>query len=170
MKKQKLLFALALGLFSLLGCEKNDDEITPTIEGIYEGTLELKSELKSYSNNGHEGTAIVTKLNDKEIQVHCFGGNLDTTFMLNYFEDNDSVFVCLTGEAFQHRYGHRQGEGHMNGGGMMHQNNQTQWGQHINNEHNQGDEHYGGFHMESNSFNCVIDSGHGYYHFEGEKQ
>ena len=57
-------------------------------------------------------------LNVNEIEVHCFGKEIDTTFMLDYYEHNDSVMVCLTGSDFEFMYGHMLGEGHM-GGGMM---------------------------------------------------
>lgn len=61
--------------------------------------------------------------------MHCFGETLDTTFMLDYYENNDSVMVCLTGNDFTTMYGHRLGEGH-----------------------HSSDEHFGGFDMNERSF------------------
>jgi hypothetical protein len=40
---------------------------------------------------------------------------MDTTFMLNYYENHDSVMVCMTDSDFEHEYGHMMGAGHMSG-------------------------------------------------------
>ena len=95
--------------------------------------------------------------------------------MLNYFQDNDSVMVCLTGSDFQHAYGHMMGQGHM-GGGMMGdiQNGQTEWQRHMADEHKAGDKHYGGFDMMNSSFGYTFHNYNGGSHmimnFEGTKK
>lgn len=173
MKITRLLqIALALGLFAFVACGKDEESITNSIEGTYKGIISFEDGLKSVSATDHEGTAVITKNGDDEIQVHCYGADLDTIFMLNYFEHNDSILVCLTGEEFQHHYGHRLGQGHMNGGGMIEHSteNETPWAHHLNDEHQEGDEHFGGFHMGNNAFNYSIRTEQGYYHFEGQKQ
>ena len=98
-------------------------------------------------------TSEVTKTGDGEIEVHCYGDELDTTFMLNYYSNNDSVMVCLTGNAFEEMYEHMMGQGHM-GGGMMGDisDGETPWQHHLNDEHQPGDEHFGGFDMINNTF------------------
>ena len=161
---------MCLAIVFFLACEKENVNEEFEIEGTYFGTLNFSEPLKSF-NTSSEGTAIVTVNNDEEIYVHCFGGELDTTFMLNYFEHNDSVLVCLTGEAFEHMYGHRLGQGHMMGGMMGHAaNGETPWQHHLNDEHREGDEHLGGFHMDNNTFNYSIETHHGFYHFNGTKK
>lgn len=160
-----------LAIFAFISCDKMDDTSVTSIEGTYIGTLKFSS-LNSANSIVQEGTSIITKTDDQNIQVHCFGGDLDTTFMLNYYEHNDSILVCLTGNNFQHHYGHGLGQGHKNGGGMMgHLNeDETQWAHHLNDEHQEGDEHFGGFHLGNHMFNYSIKTEHGYYHFEGQKQ
>lgn len=171
MKKQRLL-AFVLSLLVFTACEKNDELIDNSIEGIYTGTISFDNKLKSITDGENEGTAIVIKVGEAEIQVHCFGGELDTTFMLGYYVHNDSILVCLTGETFQNHYDHMLGQGHMMDGGMMghSNNNETPWAHHLNDEHQEGDEHFGGFYMENHSFNYAIETEHGYYHFNGQKQ
>lgn len=44
------------------------------------------------------------------------------------------------------------GAGSMMGSGNMMGNNSTEWGQHINAEHQVGDIHYGGFDMQNGTF------------------
>ena len=165
--KRKGLLALAIGLLTFVACDKDEEIIDNSIEGIYIGTLTFGNDLKSASNMENEGTAVVTKNGVDEIQVHCFGSGLDTTFMLNLYEHHDSILVCLTGENFQHMYGHQLGgNGHM----MGHSNGgETSWRHHLNDEHHEGDEHFGGFHMGSHTFNYLIKMENGYYHFEGQK-
>ena len=74
---------------------------------------------------------------------------MDTTFVLNHYEHNDSVMVCLNGEAFEEMYGHMMGHGgnmgNGNSGGMMGgmNNGSSEWMNHMNNEHEEGDEHFG---------------------------
>lgn len=35
------------------------------------------------------GTATVTMMGENQIQVHCFGDPIDTTFVLDYYENNE---------------------------------------------------------------------------------
>jgi hypothetical protein len=68
-------------------------------------------------------------------------------------------------------YGHMLGQGHMMGGMMGDKNsNQSEWGHHLEDEHQQGEEHFGGFDMGNHSFNYAIKMEDGYYHFSGQKQ
>lgn len=161
---------MSFAIIVFMACEKEVVTDDFTIEGTYSGTLSFSETLKSSPVSNNQGTAIVTMNNDEEIFVHCFGGELDTTFMLNYYEHNDSILVCLTGEAFEHMYGHGLGQGHMMGGMMGHSTSgETSWQHHLNDEHNRDDEHFGGFHMGNHSFNYSIETPMGYYHFYGTK-
>jgi hypothetical protein len=149
-----------------MACEKENANEDLTIEGTYLGTLSLSGSLKSSPISSSQGTAIVSINNDEEIYVHCYGSELDTTFMLNYYEHNDSVLVCLTGEDFQHMYGHSLGEGHMIGHSTS---GETSWQHHLSDEHDEDDEHFGGFHMGNHTYNYLIETPMGDYHFTGTK-
>lgn len=154
--KIKILFASALIVAGFTACNKSEEALPDnSIEGKYVGTLTteaLKSATGMMPENSN-ATADVTKTGDGEIEVHCFSDELDTTFMLNYYENYDSIMVCLTGDAFEEMYGHMMGEGHM-GGGMMGDINdgETQWQHHLNDEHQSGDEHFGGFDITNHTF------------------
>ena len=154
--KIKLLIAGALIVTGFAACNKSEDTIPDnSIEGTYTGTITTEG-LKSATGvmpGSTNATADVIKTGDGEIEVHCYSDELDTTFMLDYFDDHDSVMVCLTGDAFEEMYGHMMGEGHM-GGGMMGDINdgETEWEHHMDDEHQPGDEHFGGFDMTNHTF------------------
>jgi len=153
MKKFRLItVVIALALFSFTACDDSDLPSDQIIEGTYVGTISdviVKTSLKT------EGDAFaeITQIGNQTIQVHLYDVHLDTTFMLNYYEDQDHINVCLTGEDFENMYGHMLGQGHMNGG-MMGDigNNETEWMHHLNDEHQEGDEHFGGFDMLNRTF------------------
>ena len=112
---------LAVVMVGFTSCEKSNEIVSDGIEGVYKGTLTIPNSLKSSALDGLEndhGTAEVKMMGDNQIEVHCFGEVLDTTFMLDYYEHNDSVMVCLTGSDFSNMYGYGLGEGHMSGGMM----------------------------------------------------
>ncbi len=153
--KRKLFFTIAIVVLGFTACNKTDEPIDNSIEGTYVGTLTTYG-LKSGSgvmSGSSNATADVTKIKDGEIEVHCYSDDIDTTFMLNYFENHDSVMVCLNGEDFEHMYGHMYGQGHM-GDGMMGDitNGETEWQHHMDDEHQNGDEHFGGFGMGNQTF------------------
>ena len=55
---------------------------------------------------------------------------------------------------------------------MMHgnmQHNSSEWMQHLNNEHQEGDEHFGSFDMQHHSFNYTFRMSNGDFHFEGTR-
>ncbi len=160
-KKIILLFASALIVAGFTACNKSEEALPDnSIEGTYAGTLTTDG-LKSANGimpGSTSATADVTQTGDGEVQVHCYSDELDTTFMLDYFDDHDSVMVCLTGEAFEEMYGHMMGEGHMMGGMMGDiSEGETEWQHHMYDEHQPGDEHFGGFDMANHTFG---------YHFQ----
>ena len=179
--KKRMIVAGAILVVAVMGftsCEKSDDPDVNTIEGVYEGTFSVSGSLKAALLNGSkgdQGSAVVSMMGNNQIEVHCFGDEIDTTFMLDYYEHNDSVMVCLTGDDFEQMYGHIIGEGHM-GGGMMGdiQNGESQWAHHMYDEHNSGDEHFGGFDMHEMTFTYsfkMMDGSSLYYlRFHGIKQ
>ncbi len=105
MKQNRILFGLILStvLLGLVSCEKEGSQRIGDIEGRYVGSFSKSTTLKSDLQDGngeHDGIAEVTMMGENQIQVHCFGNEIDTTFMLDFFEHNDSVMVCLTGHDF----------------------------------------------------------------------
>lgn len=156
-------------LFVMVACEKTEDFNVNTLEGRYVGTL--TSGLKSASGATLNATADVTKTKNGEIEVHCYGGEFDSTFMLNYFENHDSIMVCLTDSDFEHEYGHMMGAGHMSGG-MMGNNskNGTAWQNHMNSDHQTGDQHFGGVDMTGNTFGYTFKMTSGNVQFMGTKK
>jgi len=147
---------LAIVVIGFTSCEKTDDIEVNDIEGVYEGTFSVSNSLKAApfdGGDGDHGTAEVSMMGNNQIEVHCFGEEIDTTFMLDYYEFNDSVMVCLIGDDFENMYGHMLGDGHMSGGMMGDvQNGESEWMHHMNDEHNEGDEHFGGFDMGEHTF------------------
>jgi len=221
--KNKQLASILVLLLTILftGCNKNDDVIYSDVVGIYEGTLTTDVAGKSINSKSNStATAIVTMVGD-EIEVHCFNDDFDTTIMLNLYEDGDMLNTCLTGTDFENMYGHMMGQGNMNGNmqnmsseWMQHLNNEHQnsgehfggfnmintcltgtdfenmyghmmgqfnmngnmqnmsseWMQHLNNEHQDTDEHFGGFNMKNHSFDYTFKMETGNFHFQGTKQ
>ena len=178
MKKVKLLLVMSVAvLIGLTACEESDDISVESIEGTYVGTLTFDDGLKSsvnFSETVQNATAEVTDMGDGQIEVHCYSEEMDTTFILNHYHHNDSVMVCLNGEAFEEMYGHMMGHGGnmCNTGGMMGSmnNGTTEWMNHMNMEHENGDEHFGGFDMTNMTFGYTIRNQKGDYHFQGTKQ
>ena len=181
-KMKKSVIAAGLTLAVLLmgfnSCEKSDDPASNEIEGTYIGSFSISNPLKSALLGGldeHHDTAVVSMMGDKQIEVHCFGEEIDTTIMLGYYNHNDSVMVCLTGADFENMYGHRLGDGHMSGS-MMGDKGQgeSEWMHHMDDEHVHGDEHFGGFDMSDQSFTYsfkMMDGSTPYYlKFHGLKQ
>ncbi|MUP39398.1 hypothetical protein [Labilibaculum euxinus] len=167
--KSKIIAAVLISLVIFVACGKNDDEQLNDITGKYTGTLSLKSVVKSGSSSDDHAYADVMIVGE-QIQVHCYGEELDTTFMLDYYQHSDSVFVCHTGEEFEQIYGHMLGENHMSGGmmGDLH-NGETEWMHHLNEEHQEGDVHFGGFDMQQHTFSYLFKMEEGDFLFHGAK-
>lgn len=138
--------AIVAMLFS--ACNKDitndDNDYLSEIVGTYSGEFSNESGLKASS----QGTADVVLVNE-QLQIHCYGDLLDTTIIMDAFGNRDSIMICETGEAFERQYGH-MGNG---GNHMMHMDDdETEWEHHMNDDHENGDMHYGGFDMEHHTF------------------
>lgn len=155
-KKGLVISMVAIAMFGLTACEKSESPIGESLEGTYVGTLINQDGLKGgsvVSKSEDEAIAEITKIGKKTIEVHIYNVELDTTFLLNYYKYMNSVEVCFTGDDFGNMYGHMLGQGHMNGGMMGDmRDNETEWGHHLNDEHQNDDEHFGGFDMEDHTF------------------
>ncbi|MBG7630415.1 MAG: hypothetical protein IZT56_08280 [Bacteroidetes bacterium] len=172
MKSIIKLIYLSLFITILISCEKNDDLNISEVSGTYVGTLSTDVAGKSISAKSTSGledpaTAEITMVGE-QIQVHCYNDNFDTTLMLDLFRNNEDLQVCLTGNDFEEMYGHMSADrGGMNGGMM---GDTSQWMQHLSDEHEQGDQHFGGFDMSQNAFEYTFNVDGNEYHFQGLKQ
>lgn len=149
--KKLSIIALAVITVGLVSCNKDNQvnpDLTKSVIGTYEGTLTTNN-LKTTS----PATSDITKYNDYTVQVHCYGDDIDTTFMLELYEDGDMMRVCFTDNDFNNEYGHNKSEDHHmmgdNGGWMN-------WKQHISNDHDQNDKHYGFFNMKDHQFDYTF--------------
>jgi hypothetical protein len=139
----------------LAACEKSDNVSNQDIEGTYVGTLTGFENAKSETgvNASEAAIAEIRKSGNELLEVHLYSEGMDTTFVLNYYEHNNSTLVCFNGDDFENMYGHMLGQGHANGGMMGdRQNGETEWTHHLSDEHQDGDEHFGGFDMQSHTF------------------
>lgn len=167
------MIAVSVGVI-ITACEK-ENSTSVTIEGAYYGTLSRNvipenTAKKIVPVDTVEASAEVSAVGESLIEIHCYGGDFDTTFNINYYTHHDSVYVCFTAEQFEHKYGHILGSGHMGGmmGDMM--NDETEWMHHLDDEHSEGDEHFGGFNMEQHSFGYTFSTDDGTMLFQGTKQ
>lgn len=156
------LFTISVLLFS--SCQKSDELNNNDVTGTYVGTLTSNLVSRLSENAVPEDATVVVSMVGDQIQVHCFAADFDTTVMLDIYNNNDSIMVCLTGKDFGDMYGHMLGQDHMNGNM---QNNGTEWMQHLNNEHQDSDEHFGGFDMSNHTFDFTFRMSNGDYHFQG---
>jgi hypothetical protein len=154
MKSLKILSIVVFALFSItiLSCNKNDNQVDPNLTsgltGTYTGTL---------TTDGLKGTgpatADITAINNYTVRIHCYGDDIDTTIMLELYEDGNMMRVCFTDDDFYNEYGHRQSDDHH----MMGNNSGwTNWGQHMSNDHQGDDKHYGYFNMENHQFDYTF--------------
>ena len=157
-----IVFVLAL---SCQKAKQTEIDLTENVVGTYKGTLTqpgLKIAL--------EATTDVTKTNFNIVQIHCYSTVLDTTFVMELFENGDSLMVCNIGTDFITQYGHTR----MNEHHMMGSTNWQDWMHHLNEEHRQDDEQFGGFNIMDHNFGYrfIMSDPHKNYilQFNGTKQ
>lgn len=155
-------------------CEKEETK-NLEIEGVYKGTL-TGSFIKSITGNSEStsATSEITITSGNEIQVHSYSDGFDTIFLMNYYRHNDSAYVCYSGDDFEEMYGHVPGDNHMEGMMDYMHNGEIGWIHHMDEEHDEGDEHFGGFDMVNDSFSFIFrmneDDTSDDLHFQGSKQ
>ncbi len=162
MKIKKTMIGSGMMLIALLvvSCNKetqmnNDLSYFDQIAGNYTGAF-LSESLKSTI----EAHAEIQMNSDSSIRVHCYGGNIDTTFMLDLFSQHDSLYVCLTGDDFYNEYGHMRnvigsmmnGFGSMMGGNGSTSSDSTGWMHHLSVDHKNREPHFGGFDLNNHTF------------------
>ena len=139
----------------MVACEKNGEANNIDVSGTYIGTL--TGDFRSIQ----PATTVVSNIGD-HIEVHCFADNFDVTITLDIYDNENRMMVCFTGDDFEEMYGHMLDEDHMN-------HNGSNWMQHLNNEHQEGDEHFGYFDIEQHMFDFIFRMSEGDYHFQGIK-
>ncbi|MBU2558602.1 MAG: hypothetical protein KJ578_12565 [Bacteroidetes bacterium] len=155
MKHLKFLsiMAIALLMVALISCKKdenqNETDLTKDVIGTYVGTLTTDN-LKYTS----PATADITAVNNYTVQVRCYGDDIDTTILLELYQDGNMMRVCFTDDDFYNEYGHNQSENHH----MMGDNDNccTNWSQHMNNDHNPNDQHFGYFNINDHQFDYTF--------------
>ncbi len=148
MKNVNQLVGIAIVAILFSACDKEnvkpDKDYLTDIVGSYSG--EFSNQLDA--NLSNPGIADVMIVND-QLQIHCYGDLMDTIFVMDAFENGDSIMICATGETFEHEYGHMgNGGNHM----MDTHNSESEWEHHMIDDHTGGDMHYGGFDMQMHTF------------------
>lgn len=167
MKKLKLvsLISTLIILLIISSCQNAaNDENYQYIAGSYIGSFTPENK------SPFQGTVDVTAAKNNQIEIHCYSELLDTTFMMDAYEYGDSIILCATGTDFYNEYSQMRGASHT----MDMHGDQSQWMHHLNDEHGEGDEHYGSFDMQNHTFNYVFRmmENNSYYkiRFNGVKQ
>jgi hypothetical protein len=171
MKTRKLILVLIPLVIAILmnSCNKdktdyNGRKYINDISGTYSGEFTMNA-----NQNSVPGTAVVTKTNKDNIQIHCYGEVIDTTIIMDVYENGDSIMLCNTGNEFYNAYGHMGNGYHMMDMGM----GESEWMHHLQDDHQAGDEHYGSFDMNHHTFNYsfrMMDGDTGYViNFHGTK-
>ncbi len=128
-------------------CQKDNNQtrdLAFEVVGTYKGSL-----TEIGQPGGVEATAVVTKVEIDKVSINCYSVDFDTTFMMELFENGDSMMVCNYGDDFTMQYGHERMDDHHD---MMDDVNWQSWNHHMSEEHQAGDEHFGGFDMIEKEF------------------
>jgi len=172
MKRSRILVVggMIIILVFMLSCQNEESNpvmsFTESIVGTYKGTI-----TKSGSGNVFEAMADVIKSDNNIVEIHCYSDLLDSAFVMEVFENGDSLALCNIGDDFTNQYGHsRMNEHHMMGNSGEKEN----WKHHMDEEHDQDDDHFGGFNMNDHSFfyEFEMEDNHGGFtlEFKGKKQ
>lgn len=169
MKNIKILSVMFLFSIFVLSCTNNMStqgqiDLTENIIGNYKGNLkDLNDSYKDYPTD-----VLIERLSNNTIKMTLHCDIMDTTINFDIYQYMDSLMVCLNGENFENHYGHsKTGKHHMMGDGEMYD-----WMHHLDEDHEAGEMHYGGFNMDMRSFKYQFtdDKDNVNYVFEGIKQ
>ena len=156
----------ALGML-LISCDNNDTIGNKHISGVYNGILTTYLTDKPVIENNSKFAAVIVTLQEDAIVVHCYNEDFETTIILNVYENGNNMMTCLLGEEFEKMYGHSLNFSNMEEYPIS---NNTQWEQHLEFEHKNGDQHIGYFNMLNNSFDYTFIVDGNKYHFSGQKE
>lgn len=149
MKLFKMSLILSLLSVLLISCNDNSSNTTvddprDEVTGIYQGTFTDKLN----SNQEYAAEVQITEVSEESIEMYLTCEVMDTIIVFDVYRNDDSLMVCLRGDDFEHHYGHHRRGGHH----MMGDGNMWDWGHHLDEHHDPGERHYGGFHMEDHTF------------------
>nr|NQU90280.1 hypothetical protein [Bacteroidota bacterium] len=171
MKKQALILLTVVFLipFLFVACEKekteNPTNLTTDVTGTYKGSITPSND----PDKSQDAIIEITRADENTVYLNMMSDILDTTFMLNLYENEDSIMVCFTEERFYEEYGHQLDEGHH----MMGEGDDWSWMHHMVEQHQTGEEHFGGFELDHHTFSYSIipvNEPDVYYQFEGIKE
>lgn len=163
-----------LAVLIMTSCSKTEEFTSSSVEGTYKGILSKTTSLKSSSVN--ENVKVdVSLIDSSSLEIHCYGGELDTMLTLHFYEGNDSTFLCFSEEQFQGMFGYAYGQNHMMGGGMMGGNySDNDWKQQMMGQDHTNNNNFGGFGMMDHSFDYTFNRNEGdsivHFHFHGIKE
>ncbi len=191
MKKISRILFLTFVASALLfaACSKNNTTPTGSLAGSVQGTY--SGQLKdSRTNQTGTATLTVTAQNDSVVTMQCTGSQFDTTLTVMLYQDYDTIMPCLTGQDFYNQYGRylnsrnfcTSKSNNWNSGNWG-SNNNTWWGNgkdqwnawtnHMNTQHQPGDQHFGMFNpgVDSCTYTFQVSTGDSLYYqtFSGVK-
>ncbi len=165
-----LILGLFLLSFILISCNESDDLELDKLSGTYIGTINNVNVSKLSDSKSQDMFTAEVKLRGNQLEVNCFGPQLNEQFMLEYYEHNGNYMVCLTGDDYKNLYGseHEMMNGnHMNGM----QGDDSPWMNHLNNAHQSNENHSNGeFNLNHHTFVCTFSWNDQSVTFNGIKQ
>lgn len=160
MKNIKVALVLCLLSIIIVSCSDNmtthgQNDLIEDVIGKYEGNLrDLTNSNKEYS-----AEVLINKISNTSIEMILLCEIMDTTIIFDVYHNSDSLMICFTDEDFEHHYGHGRSE--MNH--MMNDGDMWDWMHHLDEDHEPGENHFGGFDMDHHSFN------YNFYNLEDER-
>ena len=190
-KISKILFLIFIAsALVFAACKKENTTQPASLAGAVQGTYsgQLKDSRTSQTSTA---TLTVTAQNDSVVTMQCVGDQFDTTFTVMLYQDYDTIMPCLTGQDFYNQYGRYLNSNNFctsrsenwNNNNNWGNNNNTWWGNgkdqwnawtnHMNTQHQPGDQHFGMFNPSADSctYSFQISTGDSTYYqtFSGAK-
>lgn len=154
MKTFKILSFMAVIVVTIIAsaCNKKNEvtDLTSEITGTYAGTLTINGQ-KSIS----DATVNIISTGENQIEIHCYGDEIDTTIIQRLFEDGEMIQMCSVGQDFYNMYGHEMNNQY-NHHNMMNDSDGLSWAHHMDEEHDSDDEHFGFFNMNTETFEYMF--------------
>ncbi len=169
---KNIYFYTTLILLLTNACNETNDSVSTDLSGTYVGTLDKEKLSKSSFDLSQVKYFMEIKHEEDFLKAHCFGPDLNTTFILEYHQHRETYMICLSGEDYQHLYRQEQ-QNYLMGGRHMKasQNSDTPWIKHLISLDNSTSDHYKGeFNRDNSSFTCTFLYEGNILTFKGQKQ
>jgi|GEM_PF-4057969 len=154
----------------VLPADQTSEQVIQMITGTYQGSItDLNTNMTS-----NDATIYVHAINDSTVQLVCSSPMFSDSVMLNIYPDGDYAQMCFTEQDFEANYGYPMPDnnycnnGSWNGNMGMGMGNHgqngnnsstmTPWMNHINNVHQENEEHYGNFNLANKSLQYKFQS------------